>query len=229
MLAWIVLLIAALGGLFVALQTGFSVPSFFPIGLAAAGCLASIYVLSSPTRDDAGGPAGRVVIWFLALAGALGGALPLLALMLSSTERAPLSSPVTGQVLPSVEAQGPTAVRIRQSPAGRFETQAIVNGRSVPAIVDTGATAVMLRSSDAAGAGIDVDGLAFDTPLQTANGTTYAAPVRIRSIRVGVIEITDVEGFVAKPGSLNESLLGISFLRRLASYDIAGGFLTLRN
>ncbi len=44
----------------------------------------------------------------------------------------------------------------------------------------------------------------------------------------GCCELDDVEALVAKPGSLNENLLGMSFLRRLASYDLNGDFLTLR-
>jgi aspartyl protease family protein len=38
----------------------------------------------------------------------------------------------------------------------------------------------------------------------------------------------DVEALVAKPGNLKESLLGMSFLRRLRSYEFSGDFLTLR-
>ena len=38
----------------------------------------------------------------------------------------------------------------------------------------------------------------------------------------------DVEALVARAGTLNENLLGTSFLRRLASYEVAGNFATLR-
>jgi aspartyl protease family protein len=65
--------------------------------------------------------------------------------------------------------------------------------------------------------------------VHTANGTTFAAPVRLRSIAVGPIELRDVEALVTKPGSLNENLLGMSFLRRLRSYEVSKEFLTLRD
>ena len=45
---------------------------------------------------------------------------------------------------------------------------------------------------------------------------------------MGAIRLTDVEALVAKPGTLRESLLGMTFLRRLRSYEFSGDFLTLR-
>ena len=65
-------------------------------------------------------------------------------------------------------------------------------------------------------------------PVQTANGTTYAAHVRLRSLTLGPISLTDVEALVAKPGALKENLLGMSFLRRLRSIEITTDMLTLR-
>jgi len=66
-------------------------------------------------------------------------------------------------------------------------------------------------------------------PVETANGTAYAAPIRLRSITIGPIEIQGVDALVAKPGALNQSLLGMSFLTRLRSYEFSGDFLTLRS
>ncbi len=71
-------------------------------------------------------------------------------------------------------------------------------------------------------------GLTFNTPVVTANGTAYAASVRLRTVGVGPVHAEDVEALVVPAGSLNESLLGMSFLRRLGSYDLKGDFLTLR-
>jgi aspartyl protease family protein len=95
-------------------------------------------------------------------------------------------------------------------------------------MVDTGATTVVLKPADAERAGLDLDALSYSTPVSTANGMTFAAPVRLRSMAVGDIVVKDVEALVAKPGNLNESLLGMSFLRRLRSYEFSGDFLTFR-
>ncbi len=122
----------------------------------------------------------------------------------------------------------PASVRIRQNDDGTFLANSEVNGQPMTVRIDTGSATVVLRQSDAEKAGIDVSHLTFDTPLKTANGTSYLAPVRLKSVRIGPLAIDDVEGLVARPGTLNENLLGTSFLRRLASYQVTGNFATLR-
>lgn len=138
-----------------------------------------------------------------------------------------LAPPGQGVTLDNGEA-GEKAVRIRRRADGHFVARAEVNGSRLTMLVDTGATTVVLKPADAQLAGIDVKSLSFSVPVQTANGTTYAAPVRLRGIAIGAIAISNVEALVAKPGTLKESLLGISFLRRLRSYEFSGDFLTLR-
>ena len=142
---------------------------------------------------------------------------------------------VAAEVLPPGEAvtvetndAGERAVRLRKRPAGHFVARAEVQGVSLGFLIDTGASTVVLKPADAEKAGIDVGALAFTVAVETANGTTYAAAVRLRSITIGPIEITDVEALVGKPGSLKENLLGMSFLKRLRSYEVSGDFLTLR-
>ncbi|MEQ1710577.1 MAG: TIGR02281 family clan AA aspartic protease [Hyphomicrobium sp.] len=124
---------------------------------------------------------------------------------------------------------GERAVRVRRRPDGHFMARVEVNGAPVSMLVDTGASTVVLKPADAERAGIELKGLNFSVPVQTANGTTYAAPVRLRSITIGGIEVRDVETLVSKPGNLKESLLGMTFLKRLRSYEFAGEFLTLRS
>ncbi len=102
------------------------------------------------------------------------------------------------------------------------------NGTSLSLLVDTGASTVVLKPADAERAGIDTAALSFTTPVSTANGTTFAAPVRLKSVSVGPLEVRDVEALVAQPGALSENLLGMSFLKRLRSYEFSGDFLTLR-
>ena len=52
-------------------------------------------------------------------------------------------------------------------------------------LVDTGASTVVLKPADAQRLGIDVDRLRYTVPVQTANGTTYAAHVRLRNLTLG--------------------------------------------
>lgn len=134
-----------------------------------------------------------------------------------------------GQTMSVASREGEIAVRIRQRPGGHFVARGEVNGTPLTLLVDTGASTVVLRPGDAERAGIDTSSLNYSAPVSTANGTTFAAPVRLRSVNIGGILIDDVEGLVAMPGSLSENLLGMSFLRRLRSYEFSGDFLTLRS
>lgn len=146
-----------------------------------------------------------------------------------------IANRVAGELLPPGETitvpartGEPASVRIRQRNDGHFTARARVNGTNLLMLVDTGASTVVLKPADAERVGIDTSALSFTVPVRTANGTGFAAPVRLRSISIGPIVVENIEALVAKPGSLNESLLGMSFLRRLRSYEFSGDFLTLR-
>ena len=93
---------------------------------------------------------------------------------------------------------------------------------------DSGASTVVLRPADAQKLGIDTEKLRYSVPVQTANGTTYAAAVKLKRVAVGGIHFTEIDALVAKPGALRDSLLGMSFLNRLKSYEFSGDMLTLR-
>lgn len=142
---------------------------------------------------------------------------------------------VAGELLPPGEhlavegtPAGEKAVRIRRQPDGHFVARTAVNGANVTMLVDTGASTVVLSPADAKAAGIDVGQLSYSVPVRTANGSTYAAPARLRRIAIGSVVIDNVDALIAKPGALHQSLLGMSFLTRLRSYEVSGEFLTLR-
>jgi aspartyl protease family protein len=119
--------------------------------------------------------------------------------------------------------------RIRKRPDGHFMVRTEANGIAMTMLVDTGASTVVLRPEDARRlGGFEVDQLRYVVPVQTANGTTYAASIRLSSLSVGKIRINNVEALVAKRGTLRENLLGMSFLSRLNSYEFSGEYLTLR-
>lgn len=126
------------------------------------------------------------------------------------------------------QADGERAVRIRRRSDGHFIARTELNGLALTMLVDTGASTVVLRPADAQKLGIDVDRLRYSVPVQTANGTTFAASIKLKRVAVGPIEFTEIEALVAKPGALRDSLLGMSFLNRLKSYEFSGDYLTLR-
>jgi aspartyl protease family protein len=64
--------------------------------------------------------------------------------------------------------------------------------------------------------------------VHTANGRSMTARVRLDNVAIGPLDRQKVEALIAKPGALTQSLLGMSFLSRLRSYEFSGDFLTLR-
>ena len=120
------------------------------------------------------------------------------------------------------------SVRIRKRPDGHFMVHTEANGVLMQMLVDTGASTVVLRPEDGRLLGFEVDQLRYVVPVQTANGTTYAASIHLKTLSVGKIRMNNVEALVAKRGALRENLLGMSFLNRLNSYEFSGEYLTLR-
>lgn len=140
-------------------------------------------------------------------------------------ELAPASTPHVADV----QQGGDRSHRIKRRRDGHFTVSVSVNGASVPMLVDTGASTVVLRQADARRLGIDMSGLKYSVPVQTANGVAYAAPVKLRSASIGGITLSGIDALVAQPGVLKESLLGMTFLSRLRSYEFSGQYLTFRN
>ena len=86
-------------------------------------------------------------------------------------------------------------------------------------------TANVLTPSDARAAGIDPSALVFDKAMRTASGTVPAATTVLRDVRVGRISIGDVRAAVI--ANAPQSVLGMSFLSRLKSFEMQQDRLTL--
>jgi aspartyl protease family protein len=230
MILWLTLILAVLGGLallFLGSPTVVEGPPELFLAGGAVTLLLVIYLATSrhPMRGESTlkkliAPAAFCAAVLGALAYGINIRAPFQNLLASAAHISPgiTSEPVNG----------PKALRIRRNPLGQYVARGGINRSAAEFLVDTGAAVVLLRQSDAEKAGIDISALTFSVPVETANGTSYAAPVRVRSLSIGPIQIDGMEALVAAPGSLNESLLGMSFLRRLRSYELAGDFLTLR-
>ncbi len=111
---------------------------------------------------------------------------------------------------------------------GHFVTDVHVNGTPVTFMIDTGASHTVLRRQDAERLRLNGGGrLRYSVPFQSANGTTYAAPVTLRDVRLGQFQVYDLDAFVNE-GELGISLLGMSFLREFESYEFLRDRLVLR-
>ena len=118
---------------------------------------------------------------------------------------------------------------MRAGQDGHFYMEVLIEGREVRVMLDTGASMVTLRESDARRAGIRVHRDDFDTPVSTANGTTYYAPVILRRVEIDGIEIRDVSAAVLPDDQLHMTLLGASFLNRLRRFEVADNRLIMEN
>ncbi len=119
------------------------------------------------------------------------------------------------------------AVVIDRSIDGHFAIRAHIDKVPATLMLDTGASFVTLTPADAAKIGVDTSSLRFTTPIRTANGLIQAAPIVIDTLAVGSIERHRVPALVAPPDSLDQSLLGMSFLNTLSGYAVSGDRLVL--
>ncbi len=95
---------------------------------------------------------------------------------------------------------------------GHFFKQGQINGKSVELMVDTGATSVSIGIEDARRLGLNYQA-GQPVRMSTANGMTMGWRIKLGSVRVGDVEIFDVDGVVSS-GSMPFVLLGNSFLSR---------------
>lgn len=105
-----------------------------------------------------------------------------------------------------------TRIVLSESSGGHYLTPGQINGRAVQFMVDTGATSVSMSVADAERTGIDYKS-GEPVPISTANGLTSAYRVKLNSVRIGEVEVFDVEAVVVRQ-SMPFLLLGNSFLSR---------------
>lgn len=117
-------------------------------------------------------------------------------------------------------------ITFRAREHGHFVVEAEIDGTPIRFLVDTGASDVVLSPADARRLGFDLAKLDFTRLYQTANGTGRGAPVRLRQVIIGPIEVTDVRASV-NGAPMDTSLLGMSFLGRLSGYKATADTLTL--
>ena len=119
------------------------------------------------------------------------------------------------------------SVEIGRGNAGDFSITAQINGARVTMVLDTGASSVVLTREDAKAAGLPLEVLNYTVNIDTANGRARRA-VTLDRIAIGGLVERSVEALVAQPGQLKMSLLGMSFLNRLQSWQVSGDRLVLQ-
>ncbi len=135
---------------------------------------------------------------------------------------------VLADLIPGRPVQVGRAVEIARGRGGEFLVSTQVNGARIGMVLDTGASSVVLTPEAAKAAGLPLEVLAYSVTIETANGRAWAAPVMLDRIAVGSIVERSVPALVAQPGQLHVSLLGMSFLNRLESWEVRNDRLRMR-
>ncbi|MCY7371804.1 MAG: TIGR02281 family clan AA aspartic protease [Polaromonas sp.] len=105
-----------------------------------------------------------------------------------------------------------TRITISEGSGGHFITAGQINGRAVQFMVDTGASSVAMGAIDAERAGLNFKA-GEPVRLSTANGISQGWRIKLNSVRIGDVEVFDVDAVVT-PQPMPFMLLGNSFLSR---------------
>ncbi len=154
-----------------------------------------------------------------------------LALVLGYTYRFELfeaGARVMAELVPGRPVSHGHTVELARAGSGDFRVGTEVNGVRLAMVLDTGASSVVLTHDDARKAGLPTEFIKYAINVETANGHTLAAPAMLDRLAVGSIVERQVPALIAQPGQLKTSLLGMSFLNRLQSWEVRGGRLLLR-
>jgi aspartyl protease family protein len=135
---------------------------------------------------------------------------------------------VLADLMPGRAVQIGRAVEIARGRGGEFFVDTQVNGAPIGMVLDTGASSVVLTPEAAKAAGLPLEVLSYSVTIETANGRTRAAPVTLDRVAVGALVERAVPALVAQPGQLRVSLLGMSFLNRLESWEVRNDRLRMR-
>ncbi|MDM0024615.1 retropepsin-like aspartic protease family protein [Variovorax saccharolyticus] len=109
---------------------------------------------------------------------------------------------------------GGTRIVLPVGSGGHFMAQGAINGRTVNFMLDTGATTIAMSAADAQRIGLDFS-KGQPVRMNTANGVAQGYRVRLASVRVGDVEIYDVEAIVSQQ-PMPYVLLGNSFINRFS-------------
>lgn len=116
---------------------------------------------------------------------------------------------------------------LRRAVDRHFYASLKINGQDIVFLVDTGATDIVLTQKDANSVGIDVAALRYLGTAHTANGTVRTARIKLKLVEFADQTDKNVAAWV-NDGDMNTSLLGMAYLSRYSSIEIAGDQMFLK-
>ncbi len=133
---------------------------------------------------------------------------------------------IRSQVAPRQSVLENGIIEVPRAPDGHFYLTLKLDGTPVRFMVDTGASDIVLTRRDARRIGLAPESLAYPGRASTANGTVRTAYARVDSMSLGGITDQGVQVAINE-GEMQDSLLGMSYLRRFRQIELLGNRLRL--
>ena len=146
--------------------------------------------------------------------------------MLPSEKPAPSAAVAQAQKPGVFEPSPYKETQLSRRSDGHFYATADVNGASITFLVDTGASTIALSEGDARAAGLQFSNAEFEPVARTANGIARGKAVTLPKVSIEGKDVTEVEAMIVEGAEM--SLLGQSYLSRLASVEMNRNVMTLR-
>lgn len=136
-------------------------------------------------------------------------------------------APAHAAQLAQVKINPDGSIEIKKDETGRFRAEAVINDDArIKFTIDPQSEDILFKAWDVKRLGIDLNTLRYSRTYSKKNGMVAGAPLKLESIELGKINLTDVQSYVLG-GDMEESILGLEFLRKLKSYRVEGDSLTL--
>lgn len=117
-------------------------------------------------------------------------------------------------------------IEVPRAQDGHYYLTLQVNDKPIEFLVDTGASEMVLTATDAERAGLLLDDLIYSGRALTANGEVRTARVKLDSVELGDVLDQGVIAWVNE-GEMEQSLLGMGYLRRWNRIEISDNALVL--
>lgn len=136
------------------------------------------------------------------------------------------SAPVKQQNRAS--SSGRRSVVLDADARGHFQGTFRINGRTVKGLIDTGASVIAINRSTARKLGLSVKAADFTHRVNTANGVVKAAHAILKRVEIQSIRVENVDALILDDKSLSGTLIGMSFLNKLSTYQVRNGEMVLK-
>lgn len=120
-----------------------------------------------------------------------------------------------GRISAPVRSTAAREVQVWRNTSGMYTTVGSINGMPVSFLVDTGATQVAMNAGQARRLGIDYRVTGSPAEVTTASGVERAWMVSLDSVKVGELEVRNVQAVVLDGAQPQTTLLGMSYLGRM--------------